>query len=145
MRLRHVLLTLPVAAGLSVLGGEAATAQGVQLFASLFGGNEIGGGDTDGTGNATVTFHGKTKLCFAILVDKIDTPVAAHIHTGIAGVNGDVLVPLTAPSAGNPGTSSGCVTVEDDIYSKLRSNPSDFYVNVHTGKFPNGALRGQLF
>ena len=41
-------------------------------------------------------------------------------------------------------TSSACVEVEESLLGELLRRPSRFYVNVHTGPFPNGAVRGQL-
>ena len=80
------------------------------------------------------------------MVQLIGSPVAAHIHEGEAGENGPIVVPLTPPAAGNPGTSAGCVSgVDAGLLTRIRATPNRFYVNVHTGAFPAGAVRGQLF
>jgi hypothetical protein len=49
------------------------------------------------------------------------------------------------PAAGDPGASSACVKISRSLARGLRSNPTRFYVNVHTADLPNGAVRGQLF
>jgi hypothetical protein len=123
----------------------------VALFATLSGGHEVSptgeadAGDSNGWGSATIIIRSNTSLCYAILVTGIDTPIAAHIHAARAGQNGPIVLPLTAPSRGNPGRSSGCVTPDDaDLIPGLRRNPLDFYINVHTGDFQAGAVRGQL-
>jgi hypothetical protein len=41
-------------------------------------------------------------------------------------------------------SSSGCQDIDPALYDQLASSPDGFYVNVHTGSFPNGAVRGQL-
>ena len=121
------------------------------LFAVLLGGNEVSDdgqanvGDPDGIGSATVLFDGTT-LCFGITVDNLDAPTAAHIHQERAGVNGSIVVPLTAPADGDLGASSGCIPdVDSDLVEEIFTHPEGFYVNVHTEKFPAGAIRGQLF
>src|SRR5688572_5060205 len=121
------------------------------LFAVLLGGNEVSNdgqanvGDPDGVGSATVLFDGTT-LCFGITVNNLDTPTAAHIHQERAGVNGPIVVPLTAPADGDPGASSGCIPdVDTNLVEEIFTHPEAFYVNVHTEKFPAGAIRGQLF
>jgi hypothetical protein len=135
----------------AVLAVSAATARNLQFFAVLLGGNEVsaGGdanaGDPNGTGTASVIVVSGTQICYSILVDNIDKPTMAHIHEAPAGVNGPIVVPLSEPSTGNPGTSSDCTTVDSDLVNRIRDTPSDFYVNVHTGNFPAGAVRGQLF
>jgi hypothetical protein len=121
------------------------------LFAVLLGGNEVSddgqanAGDLDGVGSATVLFA-DTTLCFGITVNNLDAPTAAHIHQERAGVNGSIVVPLTAPATGDPGASSGCIPdVDPDLVEEIRTHPGEFYVNVHTEKFRSGAVRGQLF
>ena len=120
-------------------------------FASLLGANEIsadgkkGAGDEDGEGSFALS-GGATNICFAYVVKAIDTPVAAHIHKAKAGKNGDVVVPLTPlPTAGDPGTTSGCINdVDAALVEDIVEHPSKYYANVHTAAFPDGAIRGQL-
>lgn len=120
-------------------------------FASLLGNNEIfqadgkkGAGDKDGEGSFALS-GAETSLCYAYVVKAIDTPVAAHIHKGKAGVNGDVVIPLTAPTAGDPGTVSVCLQDQDEaVVEDIVEHPLRYYVNVHTETFPDGAIRGQL-
>jgi hypothetical protein len=145
-------------------GAQAQSAFGDPLFTVLVGGNECvilpapqqnpvcRRGDLDGIGSATIIFPtepGKPRdtVCWGITVDNLDRPTAAHIHRGSAAVNGGIVVGLSAPiapAAGNPGTSSGCTKVTEAIVAAIIKDPTSFYVNVHTGKFPAGAIRGQL-
>lgn len=123
------------------------------FFAVLSGGNEVSDegvanvGDLNATGSATILVDSdRGTLCFAITVTGLSTPAAAHIHHAVAGKNGEIVIGLTAPSAGLPGSSSGCVTgVKKSLLQTIKNLPSNFYVNLHTGDFPAGAVRGQLF
>jgi CHRD domain len=149
-----------LAVGLAVLGAaSAASAQdNTRLFAVLNGSDEVnpttgqpGAGDPDGSGAAAVSLVAADQLCFSVLVNHLDPPMAAHIHQGAAGTNGPIVVPLipdpvAPPPTGDPGFSGGCVPgVDPTLLESIRGTPSEFYFNVHTGPFPNGAVRGQLF
>ena len=143
---------LALLVGIGALGSTGAAAQDAQLFAVLGGGNEVGptglaaAGDLDGSGSATVSVVAVDQVCFAILVNHIDPPAMAHIHQGPAGVNGPIVVNLVPPLAGDFGSSAGCVPGLDPVLVEtIRRSPSEFYVNIHTGAFPAGAVRGQLF
>lgn len=134
------------------LSAVAAPPEVDPLFAHLLGGNEVtneGGanaGSPNGTGSATVLIKNKTTICYAILVNNIDNPIAAHIHKAVAGINGGVVIPLTPPDNGRAGTSSGCISnLDRTVVSDIARNPSGYYINVHSDKFKPGALRGQLF
>ncbi|MPZ55060.1 MAG: CHRD domain-containing protein [Rhizobiales bacterium] len=151
MAMRDRFLALAVLAGV-MCGASAASAQGMHFFAVLNGGNEVtnagaaNAGDPNGYGTAHVMFAGSGRLCFGISVNAVSKPTAAHIHENVAGANGPIVVPLTPPSAGSPGTSSGCVSdIASALLNRIRNTPGNFYVNVHTGQFPAGAIRGQLF
>jgi hypothetical protein len=122
------------------------------LFARLNGRNEIGpdgrkgAGDPDGRGGFTALVA-NDEVCFGLTVDNLDAPVAAHIHRGKPKQNGPIVVTLTAPSPGDPGTSSACVPPDGGdtaVLQEILAHSNRFYVNVHTGAFPNGAARGQL-
>jgi hypothetical protein len=43
------------------------------------------------------------------------------------------------------GEVDGCVEVEPQLLEKINNNPQDYYVNIHTEAYSNGAIRGQLF
>jgi CHRD domain len=120
------------------------------LFAVLTGRKEVDAngnrrvGDPDGRGSFTAIIDG-TQLCFGITVTNLDQPVAAHIHKGRPNQAGPIVVPLTQPATGDPGASSGCVTVDPALAAAILKNPHKYYTNVHTMAFPGGAVRGQLF
>lgn len=131
-----------------------ANAQSATLFAVLNGGNVCknlfdgllcGAGDPDGVGSATVTIISETRLCVGLVVDNIGTPTAARIHLGPSAVNGPAQVTLAVPPNGNPGTSSGCVTVASEIIAAIVASPQNFYINIRNSDFSSGAIRGQLF
>jgi CHRD domain len=121
------------------------TQGGTQLNATLTGANEVPGpGDSNGTGTAAIRLQlGEARLCFTLSVANITLPATgAHVHQGVAGVAGPIVVPLTAPGAG--GTSQGCVVTTRTLVAAILSNPAGYYANVHTTDFPAGAIRGQL-
>ena len=130
--------------------GAKAKLENRALFAVLTGRKEVdasgqrGVGDPDGRGSFTAIVDGD-QLCFAITVKNIDQPVAAHIHKAKPSLAGPVVVPLTQPSSGDPGASSGCMTVETGLARAILKHPHRYYANVHTMAFPGGAVRGQLF
>jgi hypothetical protein len=116
-----------------------------RLKATLTGASEVPTpGDPDGTGTATVNLDAsKGQVCFDVSVQNIDRPVGMHIHEGEVGKAGPVVVPLPTPTTtGTPAT--GCVDADNSLIGRIAANPDDFYLNVHTQPFPNGAVRGQL-
>lgn len=156
---RNRVLALGVVAGLAGLGvlvptiasgsarntsGSGAALQALQrpLLASLSGAAETpAAGDPDGSGAAAVTIDAVTgEICVDLRVAGIATAAAAHIHRGATGVSGPVVVALTAPTP----TSSACVIAAPTLAAEILTTPAAFYVNVHNGEFPAGAIRGQL-
>ena len=126
---------------------------GVSHLALLAGGNEVSpegkadAGDENGKGAASLSLDPEAgTLCFGLVVNNIDGPVAAHIHQGKAGHNGPVVVPLKAPDGGNPGAVSGCIeNVDRALLHAIHAHPWAYYVNIHTSAYPQGAIRGQIF
>ena len=67
---------------------------------------------------------------------------AAHIHiSGLPGVSGPVLDPLIF-SANTSGTLHLADTISAEYITQMMNGQT--YVNVHTGTYPNGEIRGQL-
>lgn len=131
-------------------GAQGGGQQSKALFAVLTGNKEVspegekGVGDPDGRGSFAAIFDGN-ELCYGLTNKNIEDPIAAHIHRGSPRVAGPVVVPLEQPATGDPGASSACTDVDAALGRAIRKNPRKYYVNVHTGDFPGGAVRGQLF
>jgi len=117
----------------------------IALSARLDGASEVPGpGDPDGSGDAQLSFFADAgEICAFIGVSDIAQATAAHIHSGAAGVAGPVVITLPTPNA--EGSVDGCVAGQDPaLLQQIIDTPADFYVNVHTADFPDGAVRGQL-
>lgn len=140
MRAMTALAAAALAAGCSTAPGM----QRATLAVSLNGIQEVPGpGDPDGNGTAEVRAEPNNgRVCWDLYVRQIDAATAAHIHRGAAGSAGPPVVTLTVPGAG--GRSSGCAAVDAALAGEIARRAHDFYVNVHTAAFPNGAIRGQL-
>lgn len=158
-------------AGVSILSFASAGAghENAVLVADLAGASEVGAdgatgvGDPDGAGVAYVfgIDGDPTTLCYVITAAGIDPtfePDAvgmAHIHRAVAGENGPVVAALAFPLEGD---AADCLTEGEEgkfpligedgepesIVADILANPANYYVNVHTGEFPDGAIRGQL-
>ena len=133
--------TLPLIAALIaalVLAAPAGAAV-KRLEANLRGSSAT---DADGRGTAKLRLNrARERVCFTITVRNIDDVVAAHIHR--RSDSGIVVDLITAPESGNRFT--GCT--EDVAKSRIRRilrRPGRFYVNVHTGTYPGGAIQGRL-
>jgi CHRD domain len=128
--------------GVAAMGATAAsTGSTTTLGGHLTGGVETPKGDVSGKGTATITLNTKTgKVCWKFAISKIDgAPTAAHIHKGGKGVAGPVVVPFGAAYK-----KTGCTTASKSVVKAIVAKPSKYYVNVHNGKHPAGALRSQL-
>jgi hypothetical protein len=138
-----VALVAALAAVLATRGGGSSSASGndngttfnVPLSSSAEVPTSISAASS---GTASVTIAGK-KVCWAFTLHGVDHPDAAHIHNGGPTVSGPVVVPLGAAFA-----PSGCTTASSNVTDAILASPATYYVNVHSQKYPDGAVRGQL-
>lgn len=92
-----------------------------------------------GTGTFTATLTGSKLSWHLSFKGLTGAASAAHIHLGAKGKAGNVLIPLCGPcKRAEMGTVKlNAMQVRD--LTKLAT-----YVNVHTAKYPNGEIRGQI-
>ena len=120
--------------------------------AQLNGSNEATPITSMASGSVTATLNGSELVVegsFDNLSSAIATDIAggAHIHTGMAGSNGGVLLPLTITADGD---NMGGTFIGTDNTFTLTSGQIDtlkmrgMYVNIHSENYANGELRGQL-
>jgi len=129
-------------AGITVPGNT--TGAPAVLIASLEGRNEVAGGAPAGQALELIGLQGNT-LSYSVTWRGIGTPTGADIHAGARGADGPVVVPLFTTPPPADGFTSGTVTVTDPaLLAALRSDPGSFYADLHTAKFPAGAVRAQL-
>lgn len=97
-----------------------------------------------GTGTYSVTVNRNTNLVsISGSYTGLMAPVTvAHLHgPGWFGVSAGVLIGLVT-TGGTAGTYSGGMTVTDTVLDHILDGFT--YVNVHTGMFPAGEIRGQV-
>jgi len=140
VRLRLISLAVLTAAVAVPAVALASHAKELEFESYLAGKNEIPKGAPNGKATVNLKITGR-KVCWKFTkVSGIDKPQAAHIHKGGAKVaNGPVVVPFGAAYK-----ASGCITSKAAVVAGMAKNPKGYYVNIHTKRYPAGAVRGQL-
>jgi hypothetical protein len=113
---------------------------------TLAGANEVppaAGSDLTGTAKVTINL-GQHELCWDLDYTTRQSVVAAHIHRGAAGVAGPIVFGFFNPPPSTTVVNNGCREGDLALLQQIVDHPGDFYVNVHTTRFPAGAGRGQL-
>ena len=102
------------------------------------------GGPGTGTGTATIEIDRNARtLCYAITTQNVALPLlAAHIHVAPAGPHaGPVVVLLFGEPVNAAAVPRTCLTgLDKNLLKDILRSPQDYYVNVHTAPFPNGAV-----
>ncbi len=119
---------------------------GNMLFSALFSGDqEVPVVETDATGVGGFFINASMDtLCISITVNGLSGPITgAHIHSGMMGENGDVLVNFTDDVDGN---SIQATVTGDDLSPELIEAMLNggLYFNIHTDENPGGEIRGQI-
>ena len=160
--LRVILLAVAATCALGAQSVET-----IAFRAILSSDNEVPAANIAASGTATVWLHvvrdqqGRvTSASTDFLVSyAFPAPVSItgmHIHRGRAGENGPVTInsgirgasPVVSETGSGTLTYQGFTSSTDtaglETVNGMLSEPSGFYVNVHTTDFPGGAIRGQL-
>lgn len=147
-RARRRAMALGAICAITLLNSPAAAQQFAQLVPSspaakavtaTLRGTGAMPGDPDGIGQLEMSLDSTTgRLCYELSVSGIAPATAATLH---AGVSTATLLTFDAP---NDGHSSGCLTIERSLASRLARQPRAFTVHVANGEFPAGALRGMV-
>lgn len=132
------------AAALLGLVGITAPAQGADtksLTAAMTAAEETPPGPDGATGTGKFSIdEAAGTFCYDLTWDdKTGEPSSGHIHRGKKGLQGPNVISFSLPDK-----PKDCVKAEGDLLKAISADPSGFYVNLHTGKYPTGAIRGQL-
>lgn len=136
----------------------------VVFQATLMGSNEVPAVDADGAGLATfrIDEEGTGEIAYSIFVYGVTDISGGHLHLGVEGESGGVVVDLlagvTTPVSTDGLLVKGSITPEDlvevtdqgydgsfvELTRLFRVDPSALYVNIETDANPSGEIRGQV-
>jgi CHRD domain len=141
VRIRMLIASTCIVAASPAAAIAARDAMHAEVGAGLSGKAEVPKGAPAGHGIVNVTLDSETgKVCWTFeRIAGIGKAQAAHIHKAPAKKAGPVVVPL-----GSAFKTKGCTRAATKTVEAIEARPSAYYVNVHTKKYPNGAIRGQL-
>jgi CHRD domain len=132
---------------------SSASAQDQKFTADLTGQEEVPPTNSQATGMGKFTVMGDS-VEYTVNASNIQGVTAGHIHSGIQGENGPVVVTLfNNDSPTNEVSETGSITpdkLEGPMAGKQLTelasamSKGDTYVNIHTEQNPNGEIRGQL-
>ena len=135
-RTKHSVLSVTMLA----MGALAsAIALGAEINVKLSGASEVPPVTTSGSGAGKIMVSDDGAVSGSITTTGVPG-MAAHIHTGAAGVNGPVIIPLTKD--GDTYKVPAGAKLSADQMKAFKAG--ELYVNVHTAANKGGEIRGQL-
>lgn len=139
--MRSLTTTLLAATAALAFSMSPAFAETVKFAADLTGAAEVPATDSTGTGKLEATLDTETKVfTWTVTYDGLSgDATGAHFHAAAEGAAGDVVVPIPDPLAS---PINGNATLTDEQITQLQGG--GWYVNIHTAKFPDGEIRGQV-
>ena len=139
-----------------VAGGGDAPKGGERFDVDLFAAAEVpgpGDPDLDGSSAKLTVDPRRGRVCFDVDLKKAsgakgaDNVVALHVHPGEAGSaceDGQECLPPIDLDFANEGLRGCAKRIGTPLLNAIIERPEQFYLHVHTGRFPAGAVRGQL-
>ncbi|MFC7382339.1 CHRD domain-containing protein [Sphaerisporangium rhizosphaerae] len=137
------------ASAVSAAGHVTVKPRSYYFGAVLLGRNEVREpgkkvNDRDGVAVAKFRIQGN-RMFYLVQWKRTGRPTAFHIHRGKAGVNGPVVIDLLHDGTIRGNSAFGSVRVKDlSVLAGIKRNPGNWYANMHTKQFADGAVRGQL-
>ena len=113
------------------------------VSANMSGAQEVPAVTIAASGVATATIDGNANTATLHFNSTgVDDGSGAHIHTGAAGTNGPVLIPLTKDAVRMGHWAAEQVALTSAGLTAFDAN--NWYANIHTPANPGGAIRGQF-
>jgi CHRD domain len=156
-----VLFTSVLSVGsVSILLNTVNAQQGQSFSVTLSGSDEVPPTESNSTGTAKLQVNdNNSQVSYWVNITGIKKVNQAHIHNGTSGENGDIVATLSKGKSAKgddrpPQIGFAGNITKDDLQGPLKGKEiSDLitlmsdggaYANVHTDKYPKGAIRGQI-
>jgi CHRD domain len=129
-----------VAAAILAIGAYGSgTVFAADVKVKLSGANEVPPVTTSASGEGTISVADDGAVSGSVMTKGIQA-TAAHIHVGAPGKNGPVAVPFTKD--GESFKAPAGAKLNADQMKAFKAG--ELYFNVHSAKYPDGEIRGQL-
>jgi hypothetical protein len=128
-----------LAAAILAIGACGSAVFAADVMVKLSGANEVPPVTTSASGEGTISIADDGAVSGSVMTKGIQA-TAAHIHVGAAGKNGPVAVPFTKD--GDTFKAPAGAKLNGDQMKAFKAG--ELYVNVHSAKYPDGEIRGQL-
>lgn len=134
----NITTAITAASAVFLFVGTAAQAEMMKFTAELTGAAEVPPTDTAATGTVEVTLDTEAKtVAWVVTTEGLSGEVtASHIH-GPA-----IATESAGPQIDTMAKMDGTAPITDEQIADLTGGM--YYYNVHTAKFPDGEIRGQL-
>jgi len=110
---------------------------------SLSGSQSVPAVDTMAMGSGYALFDTTNNSVSLVAVTTLENATMAHIHSGFAGENGDVVVTLVeSETTAGVWMTDGSVALDEATAAQLLAG--GHYVNIHSEAFASGEIRGQI-
>ncbi len=142
----------------SILLNTVKAQEGQSFSATLSGKDEVPPTESNSTGTAKFQVNeNNSQVSYWVNITGIKKVNQAHIHNGTAGENGDIIVTLSKGKSAKgddrpPQIGFDGNITKDELLGPLKDkdisdlvslmSAGNAYVNVHTDKYPDGAIRG---
>jgi Cu/Zn superoxide dismutase len=141
--MKHIVKNMLTAAGLAsalMFASGAAQAEMLTFKADMLGATEVPATDSAGKGTAEVTVDTDTKkVTWTMKVEGLTgDATAAHVHGPASATE---KAPPVIDMSGDKMMKGGADITEAQ-WNDMKAGK--YYVNVHSAKFPDGEIRGQL-
>ena len=152
----YILLLLSMLIIIPLFSFTSALSENNKYFTPLTGKEEVPPVNTNSTGIALLDVV-DNHINFKVNVTMLNNIKSAHIHLGEFGQNGEIIVSLlksSSPVNVQNGTLIEGQITSADLAGSLKGktinelvnlfNNTKTYLNIHTQKYPNGEIRGQI-
>src|SRR5512132_1209537 len=133
-------LSAALVVAVCMFGTQRSFAIGAEGGLTLSGDDEVPAVKTNATGSGSITVAADKSVKGSVTTSNI-AATAAHIHTGAAGSNGPVIIPLTKKGDNEWIVPAGARLTDEQLQSY---NAGNLYVNVHSAANPGGEIRAQI-
>ncbi len=124
----------------TVLAACSSMGSGMGPELKLTGDQEVPANTSTGVGTGRIVVGADGAVSGSVAAPTLPG-MAAHIHVGAVGVNGPVIIPLTAGPDGVWSVPAGAMLTAEQLAAYQAGG---LYVNIHTPEHKGGEIRAQL-